>query len=102
MLPATSPESTLSDAPPSREDMTTSRTWADSVEVKILTASGMIAPARVPQLMIAESFHHRSVLPATSGMRSFETMKVITTLMIEVSHTRFVSGASKFILSALP
>ena len=29
-------------------------------------------------------------------------MKVITTLMIEVSHTRFVSGASKFILSALP
>jgi hypothetical protein len=48
----------LSEAPPSRDEVTTSRTCADSVEVKTLTTSGMIAPASVPQLMIAESFHH--------------------------------------------
>ena len=56
-LPATRPDSTLSEAPPSRDDVTTSRTWLDSVEVKTLTSSGMIAPARVPQVMTVESFH---------------------------------------------
>ena len=40
-----------------------------SVEVKILTSSGMIAPASVPQVMIVESFHHRVPSPR-SGMRS--------------------------------
>ena len=38
-------------------DVTTSFTWADLVEVKTLTNSGMIAPARVPQEMIEASFH---------------------------------------------
>ncbi len=91
----------MSEAPPSRDAATTSRTWPDSVEVKILITSGMMAPARVPQLMMAESFHHRVPSPR-SGMRSLETMNVITSETIEVSHTSEVSGASKFILSALP
>jgi len=56
--------------------------------VKILTASGMIAPAKVPQLMIIESFHQRLPSPLIDGIRMRETMKVMTTLMIEVSHTR--------------
>jgi hypothetical protein len=30
----------------------------DSVEVKLLTSSGMTAPASVPQEMIVASFHH--------------------------------------------
>ena len=58
----------LSDAPPSRERVTTSRTCRDSVEVKTLTSSGMIAPASVPQVITVESFHHRSESPPRSGM----------------------------------
>src|SRR6266540_5910523 len=56
----------------------------------------MIAPARVPQVMMAESFHH--IVPSPrSAMRSFETTKVRTTDTAEVSHTSVVSGSSKFI-----
>src|SRR5947209_10256396 len=66
-FPATSPDRTLSDPPPSREAMTISRTWRDSVEVKTLTSSGMIAPASVPQVMIVESFHHIDVSPPKLG-----------------------------------
>ena len=49
----------LSDAPPSREAVTTSCTCAECVEVKTFTNSGMIAPASVPQVMMVESFHQR-------------------------------------------
>src|SRR5438034_8473642 len=59
-LPAMRPDKMLSEAPPSREEVTTSLTWLDSVDVKILTSSGMIAPASVPHVMTVESFHHRS------------------------------------------
>ena len=93
------PASTFSDAPPSRDAVTTSRTWRDSVEVKTFTTSGMIAPASVPQVMIVESFHH-SVPSPRPGMRRYETTYVRTTDTIDVSQTRNVSGASKFILSA--
>ena len=62
----------LSDAPPSREAVTTSRTWPDSVEVKTLTTSGMIAPASVPQVMMVESFH-QSVPSPRSGISRYET-----------------------------
>src|SRR5262245_24880565 len=92
------PESTLSDAPPSRDEVTTSRTWLDSVEVNTLTTSGMMAPARVPQLMMADSCHQRVPFPR-SPMSRYETTKVMATETIEVSHTSDVSGASKFILS---
>src|SRR5262245_12734886 len=99
-LPATSPERMFSDEPPSLEDANTSRTCADSVEVKILTSSGMIAPASVPQLMISESFHQSVGSPPMFGMRRNETTNVRMTETIEVSHTSDVSGASKFIVSA--
>src|SRR5690349_6008863 len=89
------PESTVSEAPPSREAVTTSRTCRDSVEVKTLTSSGMIAPARVPQVMIVESFHHIVVSPPRLGMRYFETRYVRPIEMMEVSQTSEVSGASK-------
>ena len=57
-LPATRPERMFSDAPPSRDAVTTSLTCADSVEVKTLVSSGMSAPASVPQVMIVDSCHH--------------------------------------------
>src|ERR1044071_6889657 len=56
-LPATRPERMLSDGPPSRDDVTTSRTCADSVEVNTFTSSGITAPAKVPHVMIEASFH---------------------------------------------
>ena len=53
----------LSDAPPSRDEVTTSLTCADSVDVKIFTSSGMIAPASVPQVMTVDSFHQSEPSP---------------------------------------
>src|SRR4029079_5007871 len=93
------PERMLSDPPPSFEAATTSRTWPDSVEVKTLTSSGMIAPASVPQVMTVESFHHKLPSPRP-GIIRYDTAYVARTETIEVSQTRRVSGASKFILSA--
>src|SRR5215813_4278953 len=101
-LPAVRPERTFSEGPPSREAVTTSLTCCDSVEVKTLTNSGMMAPASVPQLVMIESFHHSVSLPPMCGMTRYETTKVMTTETIEVIHTSEVSGASKFIVSALP
>src|SRR6185437_3292009 len=95
-LPATSPERIFSEAPPSLDEVTTSPTWRDSTEVNTLTNSGMIAPAKVPQEMMSESFHHSEVSPPRSGMISLETMNVAITEMIEVIQTSEVSGASKF------
>src|SRR5688500_20396927 len=62
-LPATRPERMFSDAPPSRDEITTSRTWRDSVDVKTLTASGIIAPASVPHVIMLERFHQRVPSP---------------------------------------
>src|SRR5262249_19037965 len=70
-----------------------------STDVKTLMSSGMIAPASVPQVMMSESFHHSVESPARFGMRALETTNVRRTLTIDVSHTRNVSGCSKFILS---
>ncbi len=64
----------FSDAPPSRDDVTTSFTCADWVEVNTLTSSGMIAPASVPHVMTVESFHHNDVSPPSSGMIIADTM----------------------------
>src|SRR5262249_24451590 len=72
-FPATIPERMSSDATPSRAEVTTSRTCPDSVEVKTLTSSGMMAPARVPEVMTVESFH-QSVPSPSPGMSSQETM----------------------------
>ena len=46
----------------------TSRTWRDSVEVNAFTSSGMIAPAAVPQVITADSFHHIEESPAMLGI----------------------------------
>src|SRR3954471_22726475 len=98
-LPATRPDRMFSDGPPSRDDVTTSRTCRDSVDVKTFTNSGMIAPASVPHVITLDSFHHRLLSPPRSGIMKYDTMYVSTTERIDVSHTRNVSGASKFILS---
>ena len=66
-LPATNPDRMLSDGPPSCDEVTTSCTCADSVDVKTFTSSGMMAPASVPQVMTVDSFHH-SVPSPRSGM----------------------------------
>ena len=94
----------FSEAPPSREEVTTSRTCADSVEVKTFTTSGMMAPARVPQVMMVESFHHKVPSPAGPrlGISSVETRYVMPTETREVTQTSWVRGFSKFILSAVP
>jgi hypothetical protein len=57
----------LREAPPSRAELTTSFTWPEVVDVKTFTNSGMIAPARVPQVMTVDSFHH-SVPSPSVGM----------------------------------
>src|SRR5579863_8350654 len=67
-LPATRPDRMISDAPPSRELVTISRTCRDEVEVKTFTNSGITAPASVPQLITLESFHHSDVSPFKSGI----------------------------------
>ena len=64
----------LSDAPPSRAEVTTSFTWPDVVDVKTFTNSGMMAPASVPQVMTVESCHHRFVLPPMSGIMKYDRM----------------------------
>src|SRR5262245_53073455 len=92
----------LSDGPPCLDAVVTSRTWPELVDVKTLTASGMIAPASVPHEMIVDSFHHRppgsQFSPEPS--RKYDTRKVRPIETIDVSHTSTVSGCSKFILSA--
>src|SRR5262249_57575463 len=57
-LPAVSPARTLSDAPPSSDACTVSRTCPEFVDVNTFTTSGMMAPASVPQVMMLDSFHH--------------------------------------------
>src|SRR3989337_4581004 len=91
----------LRDAPPSREAVTTSRTWPELVEVKIFTSSGMMAPARVPQGMIVESFH-QSVPSPSAGISRYEREDGIAMETNEVSQMREVSGCSKLNLADSP
>src|SRR5437870_12721611 len=85
-FPATSPERMSSDAPPSRAEVTISRTWLDSVEVNTLTSSGMIAPARVPHVMTVDSFHQSEPSPR-SRTSTQEARYVSPTATIDVIHT---------------
>src|SRR5215472_9579413 len=62
----------------------------------------MIAPASVPHVMMVASFHHCVVSPPSSGMMSQEARYVSAMETNEVIHTSEVSGASKFMSSALP
>ena len=93
-FPATKPERMLSEAPPSRELVTTSRTCRESTEVKTFTSSGIMAPASVPQVMTVESFHQSVGSPPRSGIRRYDTTYVRTTETMDVNHTSVVSGAS--------
>src|SRR5258707_15817887 len=90
-----------SDAPPCSAEVTTSLVWRDSVEVKTLTNSGMMAPASVPQEMIDASFHHSVASPLSVGIINLDTMKVRMMDTTDVSQTRDVSGVSKFMWSEL-
>src|SRR5262245_2952599 len=90
------------DGPPCRDEVTTSLTCRDSIEVKTLTSSWMTAPASVPQVMISDSFHHSELSPPTVQIKSAETMKVNTTDTPEVIQTSEVSGASKLNEAASP
>src|SRR4029077_2744070 len=100
-FPATRPERMLRDAPPSRDDVTTSFTCRDCMEVKTFTSSGITAPASVPQVITSESFHQRLGSPPRVGIISLDTTNVSAMETIDVSHTSMVRGASKSILSAL-
>src|SRR6202453_2123293 len=72
-LPATKPDRILSDAPPSSDDVTTSRTWREWTDVKAFTSSGMMAPASVPHVITEDSFHHNVVSPPKFGMIWLDT-----------------------------
>src|SRR5215471_3288849 len=86
-FPATKPERMLSDAPPSRELVTISRTWRELVEVKTLTNSGIRAPARVPQLITVASLHQSVASPARFGIMK-ELIRYVSAIeSSEVSHT---------------
>src|SRR3954471_12480590 len=95
-LPATRPDRIFSDAPPSREEVTTSLTCRECIEVQTFTNPGITVPARVPHEIISESFHHKVSLPPKVGIINFETMKVAMMEKIEVIHTSDVKGISKF------
>src|SRR5436190_11357083 len=72
-LPATIPDRMVSDAPPSFEAVTISCTCLEWELVKILVNSGMSTAAKVPQVMIVASCHHRfggSSSPCGSRMSS--------------------------------
>src|SRR5215471_6816672 len=92
----------LREGPPSSDEVTISLTWRESMEVKTLTSSGMMAPASVPQEMMLASFHHNVESPAKLGIISQETTKVRIMETKEVTQTNEVKGASKFMSSALP
>ena len=72
-LPATKPERMFREAPPSRLEVTISLTCFDEVEVNTFTSSGINAPAKVPQEMIVESCHQRSLFPDSDGIMTYDT-----------------------------
>ena len=98
-LPETRPERILSEAPPWREVFTTSFTWVELGEVKILVNSGISAAPSVPQLMMAESpIQYPS--PKSPKMSQL-AIKVQMIERMEVAQTSEVSGCSKSMSSAL-
>src|SRR3954453_17100059 len=101
ILPATNPDRIPSEAPPSCAEVTTSCTWAELVDVKTLTNSGISAPASVPHEMIDASFHQ--IVPSPRlGIIKYVTTKVRMMDVMDVTHTSEVRGASKSISSEFP
>src|SRR5438094_1999239 len=60
------PDRIVSDEPPSRDAVTISCTCLEWELVKILVNSGMSTAARVPQLMMVASCHHRFAVLAAA------------------------------------
>src|SRR5258706_3866069 len=85
-FPATNPERMFRDAPPSREEVTISRTCRDPVEVNTFTNSGIIAPASVPQVITSDSFHHSVRSAPIVGITNRDARDVSATDTIDVSH----------------
>ena len=100
-MPAVSPERMFSNAPPSRDELTISRTCREETEVKTFTTSGMMAPASVPQVMIVLSFHHNVPSPRCE-IKSQLVTYVTATEMSDVIQTSDVSGCSKLNFVAWP
>src|SRR5579859_126226 len=101
-LPATNPDRMFSDAPPCFEQFVTSRTCLEDVLTNTLVNSGMTAPATVPQLMITDNTHQRSLVFAgsmpsmvKSPSKNLLATKVMMIETADVIKTRCVSGASK-------
>src|SRR6059058_1029063 len=98
-LPATMPERIVSEAPPSRDAVTISCTCLECELVKILVNSGISTAARVPQLMIVASCHHKwgqgvpstFRLPSSSQLIKYE----VEMHRIDAIQIRRVSGSSK-------
>src|SRR3954447_3956843 len=98
-LPATMPLKIVSDDPPSRDAVTTSWTCLEWELVKTLVNSGMRTAARVPQLMMVASCHHRlgNAMPDTS--RSLMSSQLIPNEVeihrMDAIQIRRVKGCSK-------
>src|SRR5438128_7325218 len=97
-FPATMPERIVSDGPPSREAVTISCTCLECELVKILVNSGMSTAARVPQLMMLASCHHRFAgndLPSGSLISSQLMKNDVLMQRIEAIQISRVNGCSK-------
>ena len=95
------PDKIFNEAPPSRLATTTSCTCRDLELVKALVSSGITAAAKVPQLIILASFHHRPS-PIVSPIND-QLAKYVTAIEInEVIHTNEVKGFSKLNSFARP
>src|SRR5262245_8608399 len=98
-LPDTIPERMVSEVPPSRDAVTISCTCLECELVKILVNSGMSTAARVPQLMMVASCHHRlgNSMPPTARSRSSSQLMPNEVEMhrMEAIQMRRVSGCSK-------
>src|SRR6516165_5653521 len=98
-LPATMPERMVSEEPPSREAVTISWTCLECELVKTFVNSGISTAARVPQLMIVASCHHRlgSACPPTARSRIRSQLMPNDVVMhrIEAIQISRVRGSSK-------
>ena len=79
-LPATKPDRIVSDAPPSRDAVTTSCTCLEWELVNALVNSGMSTAASVPQLMIVASCHHRFGSVVQNSLASGRCTTILTSL----------------------
>src|SRR5438105_9505361 len=100
-LPATMPERMVSDGPPSREAVTISCTCLECELVKILVNSGIRTAARVPQLIMVASCHHKlgNGVPATTTLSPLINSQLIRNDVemhkIDAIQIRRVRGSSK-------